>query len=85
MHYKYAYDEDGNIVRSIDIRAKKEYNYTYEDGRLMRAVESNVTLSDIGNVTSKTVLNTIIYSYDSEGKLAKKRIIPGHKGTVLMC
>lgn len=42
----------------------------------MRAVESDVTLSDIGNVTSKKVLNTIIYSYDSEGNLAKKRIIP---------
>ena len=25
-HYKYVYDGDGNIVRSIDISSKKEYN-----------------------------------------------------------
>ena len=25
-HYKYVYDGDGNIVRSIDISGKKEYN-----------------------------------------------------------
>ena len=28
--YKYVYDGDGNIVRSIDISGKKEYNYEYE-------------------------------------------------------
>ena len=25
-HYKYVYDNNGNIVRSIDIMAEKEYN-----------------------------------------------------------
>lgn len=29
-HYKYVYDGKGNIVRSVDIFSKKEYNYTYE-------------------------------------------------------
>jgi len=27
-HYKYVYDHAGNIVRSIDILASKEYTYT---------------------------------------------------------
>ena len=35
-HYKYVYDGEGNIVRSIDIFAKKEYNCEYEEGRIVR-------------------------------------------------
>ena len=30
----YVHDGDGNIVRSIDISGKKEYNYEYEEGSL---------------------------------------------------
>ena len=30
-HYKYVYDGQGNIVRSIDVLGEKEYNYSYED------------------------------------------------------
>ena len=33
-HYKYVYDGQGNIVRSIDILERKEYNYLYEDGKI---------------------------------------------------
>ena len=36
--YKYVYDGEGNIVRSIDILGKKEYNYIYDAGKLIRAV-----------------------------------------------
>ena len=36
--YKYVYDGEGNIVRSIDIFGKKEYNYIYDSGKLIRAV-----------------------------------------------
>ena len=36
-HYKYVYDGDGNIVRFIDISGKKEYNYEYEEGRIIRS------------------------------------------------
>ena len=32
-------DGDGNTVRSIDITDKKEYNYAYEEGRIVRAAE----------------------------------------------
>ena len=44
-HYKYVYDRQGNIVRSIDILAEKEYNYEYEEGRIVRASESEVKFS----------------------------------------
>ena len=33
-HYKYVYDGQGNIVRSLDILGQKEYNYEYEEDRL---------------------------------------------------
>ena len=47
----------------------------YEDGKLVRATEADITLSgDI--VTAKTVVNTIRYYYDSEGNLARKVIAP---------
>ena len=43
--YKYVYDGSGNIVRSIDISGKKEYNYEYEESRIVRATESDIELS----------------------------------------
>ena len=74
-HYKYVYDGQGNIVRSLDILAGIEYNYTYENGRIVRAAESSIILSG-EIVTAKDLVSSILYSYDSEGKLTKKRIIP---------
>ena len=74
-HYKYVYDGDGNIARSIDILAGKEYTYEYEDGRIVRAAESTVSIND-DNVTSKTLLNTVRYCYDSEGNVTKKVVTP---------
>ena len=74
-HYKYVYDGKGNIVRSIDILSKKEYNYEYEDGRIVRATESNITVTN-EIVTSKVIVNTIKYYYDTEGKMTKKVITP---------
>ena len=41
-HYKYVYDGDGNIVRSIEISGEKEYNYEYEEGRIVRATEADI-------------------------------------------
>ena len=72
-YYKYVYDGEGNIVRSIDISGKKEYNYEYEEGRIVRATEANITLSG-KIVTSKVIVNTVKYYYDSEGKMTKKVI-----------
>lgn len=72
-HYKYVYDGEGNIVRSLDMQAKIEYTYTYEDGRIIRATEADIEISgDI--VTAKTVVNTIKYYYDTEGQMTKKVI-----------
>ena len=74
-HYKYVYDGQGNIVRSIDVLGEKEYNYSYEDGSLVRATESDITLSG-EIVTTKMVVHTICYYYDSEGQMTRKRISP---------
>ena len=74
-HYKYVYDGDGNIVRSIDISGKKEYNYEYEEGRIVRATEADIELNG-EIVTSKVIVNTVKYYYDTEGKMTKKVIIP---------
>ena len=74
-HYKYVYDGDNNIVRSIDIFSKKEYNYEYEEGKIIRATESDITLS--GEIVSaKSVVRTIRYYYDDKGKVAKKVFMP---------
>ena len=74
-HYKYVYDGDGNIVRSLDMTAGKEYNYEYEEGRIVRATEADIELnSEI--VTSKVIVNTVKYYYDTEGKMTKKVITP---------
>jgi len=72
-HYKYVYDGDGNIVRSIDILGKKEYNYEYEEGRIVRATEADIELTG-EIVTSKVIVNTVKYYYDTEGKMTKKVI-----------
>ena len=74
-YYKYLYDGEGNIIRSIDIPAEKEYNYEYDEGKLVRATESDVIISD-DIVISKSVVNSIRYYYDSEGKITKKVITP---------
>ena len=77
-HYKYVYDGDNNIVRSIDIFSKKEYNYEYEEGKIIRATESDITLSG-ETILSKKVLNTIKYKYDSDDNLISKTVLDGNK------
>ena len=74
-YYKYAYDGNGNIVRSIDIKDRKMYNYMYEDGRLTYACESDVQFSEYNYVTRKTPLYVVRYFYDTEGNLAIKRTV----------
>ena len=73
--YRYVYDGKGNIVRSIDITGGKEYNYIYEEDRIVSATEYTAVWNGSG-VTSKTLVNTILYVYDNDGKLTKKRVIP---------
>ena len=76
-HYKYVYDGKGNIVRSIDILAKKEYNYMYEEDKLVCATEHTIVVTG-EIVTSKTLVNTVRYWYDGEGKMTKKVITPAN-------
>ena len=65
---------DGHIVKIIDKTGLKEYNYTYDEGSLVRAVEYDITMTgDI--VVSKARVVTISYVYSDEGELLKKRAI----------
>ena len=73
-YYKYAYDNAGNIVRSIDILSSKEYNYIYEQGRITRSTVSDITVDGNGAVTSKTLSGVMDYIYDKSGMLFKKVI-----------
>ena len=75
-HYKYVYDGQGNIVRSLDMLAQKEYTYSYEDGRITHAAEYDIALDGNEIVAAKTLVNTIFYVYDGEGSLTRKRILP---------
>ena len=72
------------IVRSIDIVQRKEYTYTYENGRIVRAAESDITLGANEVITGKTLVNAIVYSYDADDKLTRKRILSadGNEQTV---
>ena len=74
-HYKYIYDGQGNVVRSIDILGKIEYTYTYEDGKIVRSTESDITLSG-ELVVKKALRNEVLYAYDSEGRMTKKLVKP---------
>lgn len=79
-HYKYVYDGKGNLVRSIDILSQKEYTYTYEQGRVVRAAESDITVDTSGIVTAKTLVSSVFYSYDSDSRLTRKRIVYSNNG-----
>ena len=46
---------DGNVVRSIDISGKKDYNYEYEEGRIVRATEADIELNG-EVVTAKDII-----------------------------
>ncbi len=63
------------MVRSIDIKAKKEYNYLYENGKIYRSTESDIVLNSDEIVTKKSLVCTVQYSYDAEDTLTQKRII----------
>ena len=78
------YDGDGNIVRSIDISGEKEYNYEYEEGKIVRATEADIVLDNNNTVTSKVIINSVRYYYNNESQMTKKVITfaNGSKHTV---
>jgi len=75
-HYKYVYNSNGNIVRSIDIMAEREYNYIYNEGKLIEAITYSIKLSG-DNIVEKTSTDNIRYIYDSDGNMTKKIITAG--------
>ena len=77
-----AYDGDGNIVRSIDISGKKEYNYEYEEGRIVRATESDIELSG-EIVIAKSIVNTVKYYY-KDGELKRVENILDENNMTIM-
>mgnify|MGYP000428076144 FL=1 len=44
-------------------------------GRIVRAAESDITLGANEVITGKTLVNAIVYSYDADDKLTRKRIL----------
>lgn len=72
--YRYVYDGQGNIVRTIDVIHRIEYNYMYEQGHMVRHTESTVTFNSDGMVVKRTLQNSIRYIYNKDGKLVKKII-----------
>ena len=62
---------------TIDIIRKIEYNYEYEEGKIVRATECSVTINETTElITAKTLVNSILYTYNSDSQLTKKKIIP---------
>lgn len=78
-HYKHVYDGNDNIVRSIDIFAKKEYNYVYEAEQLTRAAEYDIVFNDEGMVVGKMLVHAILYNYNSEGRMTRKTFATGEE------
>ena len=75
-HYKYVYDAKGNIGRSIDFGAKKEYNYIYENDLLVCAREFDLTINTEEVITAKELADSVLYTYNVNGELTQKRILP---------
>ena len=62
-----------SFIRTLDNLLKKDYTYTYEGGKLVRATEGTVTL-DGETVKGRTVQNKTVYTYGKDGQLKRKRI-----------
>ena len=72
-NYRYVYDGQENIVKTIDFSTAKEYNYIYEDGVLVQSTQFSVVCSNT-EVFHRSFECSIRYCYDSKGKIKEKRI-----------
>ena len=68
-YYQYVYDGQGNIVKSIDNVAAKEYNYIYDEGKLIASFEYNICPEIV-----KELVSSVKYRYSKEGVLISKHI-----------
>ena len=57
------------------MRTSSIIDYEYEEGRIVRATESDINLNG-EVVTSNAIVNNVKYYYDTEGKMTKKVITP---------
>ena len=55
---------------------KREYTYAYEEGRLCRAAEYAITVCEGEVIAARSLINSIQYTYDADGDLKKKTIMP---------
>ncbi len=71
--YEYAYNKSGELVRSIDKTALREYTYSYRDGTLVKICECKIiTLDTTGEVSAREPVNIIACEYGQDGELSKK-------------
>ena len=63
-------------MRSIDKKLEIEYNYTYENGRIVRATQVDISVSP------KQLVSSIEYAYNKEGYLYKKIVNAGNTSVV---
>ena len=71
--YEYAYNKSGELVRSIDKTALREYTYSYREGTLVKICECEIiTLDTTGEVSAREPVNIIACEYGRDGELSKK-------------
>ena len=61
--YRYVYNSVGQLARCIDFLNLKEYTYLYENGKISRLTENDITLNSYDNIASRTLSNTVSFSY----------------------
>lgn len=76
--YAYTYDNDGNILTSLDRINKLLYTYIYNKGKILEANEYDVTLNGEA-VAAKTLKTTIRYKYNTSGKTLTQTYIHGNE------
>ena len=73
-HYRYFYDVSNNLEKTLDISNKRMYNVTTDGENVTAIAEYEVTLNG-ETVTAKTLVGTMHYSFDSEGKQFRKKYV----------
>lgn len=59
----YSYDKEGNVISLIDSASNRRYNYVYDEGALISAVEQN-----------GEEFTVVKYVYSEDGALLKKKV-----------
>ena len=68
-------NKKSKLYTSSQIRTSFIIDYEYEEGRIIRAAECDIT-AEGELITARTVAHTVRYYYDGEGNLTKKVITP---------